>query len=73
VLNDEIEDSNIGCALSIIIAQRLYDALKPMRGLKMKYGINSFEQFYKLLFKPYYSKVFLELRPVEIIYEEIED
>jgi hypothetical protein len=73
MLNDEIDDSNIGCALSIIVAQRLYRALEPMRGLKRKYGVNNFEQFYKLLFKPYYSKVYLELRPIEIRIEDIED
>jgi len=31
MLNDELDDSNIGSALSIIVAKSLYKALEPMR------------------------------------------
>ena len=58
-------DMIIGSALSYFISERLSLYLSELDDFRIKYGITQFEQFYMLLFEPYYSTIFHPRRILE--------
>lgn len=51
-------DYDIASALSFIIADYCTDIFGELSGIRNKYKITRWEDYYRLLFKPYYEKVF---------------
>jgi hypothetical protein len=63
-------DLTIGCALSLIIFERLLPLLSELDDIREKYDIIEVEQFYQLLFEPYYATVFPKHRMLKFDNEE---
>lgn len=49
---------DISSALSVVISEYCTDIFGELSGLRKKYKITRWEDYYRLLFKPYYEKVF---------------
>ena len=55
---DYDNDHDIACAFSVIIMETFAEMLEEFHGIRNKYKITRLEDFYRLLFKPYYDDVF---------------
>jgi len=51
-------DYDIACGLSVVISEYCTDIFGELSGIRNKYKITRWEDYFRLLFKPYYKAIF---------------
>jgi len=63
IMNDDFRsdyrnDYDLASGLSLVIAEHCTDIFGELSGIRNKYKITRWEDYYRLLFKPYYESIF---------------